>query len=116
MRWGKRARKPQQTPDTADTAESDALQEARKGTAAEHPAIVVTPDKKAHSGAFVDGVFVEARESSYTERAPRDPGQHEREVAAGEVPGENEAMKHKSWVGGNGRDEERDRGNEHGGD
>lgn len=100
MRWGKRgARKPQQTPDTADTAETDALQEARKGTAAEHPAIVVTPDKKAHSGAFVDGVFVEARESSYTQRPTRGSEQHEREVAEGEVPGENEAMKNKWWTG-----------------
>jgi len=99
MRWGRRARKPQQMPDTADTAETDALQEARKGTAAAHPAIVVTPDKKAHSGAFVDGVFVEAHESSYTRRPPRGPEEHEREVAAGEVPGENEAMRDKWWVG-----------------
>lgn len=105
MRWGRRARKPQHTPETADTARSDALKEARKGTAAEHPAIVVTPDKKAHSGAFVDGVFVEARETSYTEPSPPDPGRHERDVAAGDVPGENEAMKHKAWVG---RDEPRE--------
>ncbi|WP_034263208.1 hypothetical protein [Actinospica robiniae] len=99
MRWGRRAHKPQETPDTADTGETYALQEARKGTAAEHPAIVVTPDKKAHSGAFVDGVFVEARESSYTEHPPGEPERHERDVAAGEVPGENETMKDKWWVG-----------------
>jgi hypothetical protein len=101
MRWGRRARRrqePQAAPDTADTAETDALQEARKGTAAAHPALVVTPDKKAHSGAFVDGRFVEARESSYTRRPRRSAEQHEREVAEGEVPGENEAMKDKWWV------------------
>lgn len=103
MRWRKGARRPQeppkQTPDTADTAETDALQEARKGTAAAHPALVVTPDKRMHSGAFVGGKFVEAHETSFTQRQPRAKEQHEREVAEGEVPGDNEAMKDKWWVG-----------------
>jgi hypothetical protein len=82
----------------AAAVKAAALLEARKGTAAEHPAIVVTPDKKAHAGAFVDGVFVEARESSYTEHPAGMQERHERDVAAGEVPGENEAMKNAWWA------------------
>lgn len=100
MRWSRRPHKPQQTPETIDAkVKAAALQEARKGTAAEHPAIVVTPDKKAHSGAVVDGVFVEARETSFSEHPEGAAEQHARDVAAGDVPGENETMKDQWWTG-----------------
>jgi hypothetical protein len=106
MRWGRRAHERQQQRQHASTVESTAeaealaaaIEEARKGTAARHPALVVTPDKKAHAGAFVDGRFVEAPNSASGGRVARDPRRHEEDVAAGLVPGENPAMKDKRWV------------------
>jgi hypothetical protein len=87
--------------DTADTAESAAMQEARKGTAAEHPAIQVTPEGEARSGALVEGEFVESREGPFSghNRSP----EHERhDVETGELPGENERTKDAWWAGGGG--------------
>jgi len=104
MRWGRRAHeRPEHAPDEEAVAEGvalrEAIEEARKGTAAEHPALVVTPDKKAHAGAFVDGKFVEAPGSASSGQVAYSSEQRERDVAAGEVPGENEAMRQKWWVG-----------------
>lgn len=104
MRWSRRAHeRPAHTTDEAAVAErvalQEAIEEARKGTAARHPALVVTPDRKAHAGAFIDGRFVEAAASASTGEVSYSAEQRERDVAAGEVPGENEAMRQKWWRG-----------------
>lgn len=96
-RSSRRAAHPTQSPQGPS---AEALYEARKGTAAEHPALVVTPDRKMHSGAFVDGVFIEARPTGVSPDIPRDEEQHARDVASGEIPGPNPAMEKKWWVRG----------------
>ncbi|HEX4790502.1 MAG TPA: hypothetical protein VH372_18700 [Actinospica sp.] len=103
MRWGTKSPKSRHrrggpgrvVRDSTAAVSAAAQEEARKGTAAADPVIGVTPEGQTLAGAVVDGEFVAATDRS----APRDRGGQDADdpVAAGELLGENERMKHVWW-------------------
>ena len=122
MRWHRHGHKKQaNTPNKAETpAETAAkaaaareirgLREARAGTAAERPGLVVTPDKKMHSGAFIEDTFYEDRGSSFVQTPWRSAEEREKEIEQRAVLVENNATKDVWWL-----DQAERRPKEHGG-
>lgn len=90
-------------PDSTAAVSAAAQEEARKGTAAADPVIGVTPEGETLPGSVVDGEFVAARDRV----GPSKKTHGDDPVAAGEVPGENEAMADVWWTHGSPGEDDR---------
>jgi hypothetical protein len=84
--------------DAAARAEIRALREARKGTAAEHPGIVVTSDSKMHRGSFVGDTFYEDRGTSFVQWSGQRLEEREHEIEERAAAVENEVTKDVWWL------------------
>lgn len=107
MRWhrhghghvrGRAKREAAQPAVVRESSEIRGLREARKGTAAEHPGLVVTPDRKAHRGAFVGDTFYEDRGTSFVQWTSRSQEEREREIIESDLAPENAATKDVWWL------------------
>lgn len=85
-------------PDAAAMAEIRGRREARKGTAAEHPGIVVTSDSRMHRGAFSGDAFYEDRGTSFVQWDGLRQEQREHEIEERAVSVENAVTKDAWWL------------------
>ncbi|MBR7829289.1 hypothetical protein KDK95_23480 [Actinospica sp. MGRD01-02] len=83
-------------PDSTAAVSVAAREEARKGTAAADPVIGFTPEGQMLAGSVVDGEFVAAESGATPEKIERKKSDDP--VESGELPGENEPMKHVWWA------------------
>lgn len=100
MRWhrGRHAKQADTRAQAAVATDIRGLRQARMGTAAEHPGLVVTPDRAMHRGSFVGDTFYEDRGTSFVQTPWRSHEDREREIAARAVEVENESTKGAWWL------------------
>jgi hypothetical protein len=101
MRWhrhghAKRTGTPAQAAAAATVIRG--MREARMGTAAPHPGLVVTPDGANRRGSFVGDTFYEDRGTSFVQTPWQGHEEREREIAERAVSLENQATKDVWWL------------------